>query len=149
MKVLSIPSGDTGNLIHRYKLYICPHTDTYESKLGDYHHLSFRHLIGKIKGATDRIYERVKIVDLDFTNGSFYDAIRSHPDLTDTEKKIVKDYYVSDHAITKKWMPPGRYLLVFVREEQLLPNKPHPPVNNTFWAIYDSDDLLNKTVLEK
>ena len=149
MKVLSIPSGETGILIHRHKLYICPHNKIYESKLGNHSHLSFRHLIGKTKGATDRIYEKVKVEYIDFNCPPFKQVVKNHPGLTELEKEILENYYLDCYKVFNNCLPLGKYLLVFVTEEQFLPNKPHPAVNNTFWAVYDNDDLLTKTILEK
>ena len=149
MNVLTIPAGDSGILVHRHQLYICPHNSVYESKLGNHRYLGFRHLIGSIKGAIDRIYERVKVEDIEFTKSSFTDTIKNHPKLTESEKKVFKEYYLDHKRTFNEWLPISRYLLVFVSEKQILPHKPHPPINNTYWAVYDYDDLLYKTVLDK
>jgi hypothetical protein len=144
--VLSIPAGDTGNLIHKYFLYVCP--AYYRDKIGTNTFLSFRHRIKNLKGASDKIYRIEKVLEMNTSDTVRLDNINSS-DLDLQEKQRLRRYFMDYQALPKKQIYQGEQLIIIVSSANIitLKNCPRQERNNTFWAYYTVEELQSYTVL--
>jgi hypothetical protein len=149
-EVRSIPAGDTGNLIHKWHLYVCP--ASYKPRFNGYELLCFRHLINNIKGATNKIYKIKKIVPFDISNGKTISANLEELGITEkTERANIRSYFSqygqADEGL-KNTLDSEPHLLVFLQPDIDLPNLPRPETNGTYWTSFSKNELKSSTILQ-
>lgn len=149
-QVLSIPAGDTGNLIHKWFLYICP--ASYKPRFSGYEFVCFRHLIGKIKGATSKIYKIKNIVEFDISQGKGFKENLDELGITNQKERMDIITYFNQFRQSsdglKNTFNSEPHLLVFLKLEEDLPKLPRPEINGTYWTSYSKEELRSNEILK-